>query len=50
MSTLLRNAKEYEHGFLFVQDVNGYKFGAFLTEPLKMKLPKFFGTGDTFVF
>lgn len=49
LQTLYRKAAGVTSTVLLVRDAGGYVFGAFCTEPWKPS-PRFFGTGETFVF
>lgn len=49
MATMLRNARGRSPTVLVVRDMGRHVFGAFCSEPWKVS-PRYFGTGETFVF
>lgn len=47
--TFYKNARDYSNTLLFIEDTNGYKFGAYCTEPWNVH-KYFYGTGESFLF
>jgi len=49
LQTFYNNSKTYSNNILFIEDTNGYKFGAYNTEEWSIH-KHFYGTGESFLF
>jgi hypothetical protein len=49
LQTFYKNANNYSNAILFIEDNNGYKFGAYTTEDWAIH-KHFYGTGESFLF